>query len=50
MTGSPPDCETILARVAEIYPLLDKTAAESEKARALCPEAVEALHQKGLFR
>ncbi len=50
MTDSPPDCETILDRVEEIYPLLDETAAESEKARALCPQAVEALHQKGLFR
>ena len=46
MTDSPPDCETILDRVEEIYPLLDETAAESEKARALCPQAVEALHQK----
>ena len=45
MTDSPPDCETILDRVEEIYPLLDETAAESEKARALCPQAVEALHQ-----
>jgi len=48
-SGSP-DCEILLDRVAEIFPLLDETAAQSEQLRRLCPQAVEALHEKGLFR
>jgi alkylation response protein AidB-like acyl-CoA dehydrogenase len=44
-----PNRQELLARVAAIAPLLDQTAAESEKLRTLCPEAVEALHEAGLF-
>lgn len=39
----------MLARVAEVAPLLDRTAAESERLRTLCPEALDALHGAGLF-
>ena len=49
MTQASPDCETLLDRVADIFPLLDETAAQSEQLRRLCPQAVEALHEKGLF-
>jgi alkylation response protein AidB-like acyl-CoA dehydrogenase len=44
-----PSCEQLLSRVAQIAPILDDTAAESERQRKLCPEAVEALHEAGLF-
>ena len=39
----------LLQRVAKITPLLNDTAAESEHRRTLCEEAVDALHQAGLF-
>jgi len=40
----------LLDRVAEIYPLLDETAGATEELRTLCPQAVDALHEQGLFR
>ena len=39
----------VLARIAEVTPILDRTAAQSERLRTLCPEAVDALHDAGLF-
>ena len=39
----------ILVRVARIAPILDRTAADSERLRTLCPEAVDACHDAGLF-
>lgn len=39
----------VLDRIAEIAPLLDSTAAESERLRTLCSEATEAMHDAGLF-
>lgn len=39
----------LLLRVAQIAPLLSDTAAESEQLRRLCPAAVNALHESGLF-
>jgi alkylation response protein AidB-like acyl-CoA dehydrogenase len=44
-----PSRAELLQRVAQIAPLLNDTAAESERRRTLCVEAVEALHQAGLF-
>ena len=41
--------DEILARVARIAPILDGTAAESERRRTLCPQALSALHATGLF-
>lgn len=49
MQDSPPGRGEILARVARIAPILDRTAAESERRRTLCPEALNALHATGLF-
>ena len=46
---STPEREELLARVASISTLLDETAPVSEKLRTLCPEAVAALHEQGLF-
>ena len=39
----------VLDRVAEIAPILDRTAAESERLRTLCREVTEAMHATGLF-
>lgn len=39
----------VLDRIAEIAPILDRTAAESERLRTLCREATEAMHAAGLF-
>lgn len=39
----------LLDRIAEIAPILDRTAAESEQSRTLCREATEAMHAAGLF-
>ena len=39
----------VLDRVAEIAPILDRTAAESERLRTLCREATDAMHAAGLF-
>ena len=44
-----PQSREILARVARTTPTLDRTAAESERLRTLCPEALDALHRAGLF-
>ena len=44
-----PRREEILARVARIAPILDRTARESELKRTLCAEALTALHATGLF-
>ncbi|MCY3621637.1 MAG: acyl-CoA dehydrogenase family protein [Gammaproteobacteria bacterium] len=44
-----PRPDEILARVARIAPILDRTAAESELERTLCTEALTALHATGLF-
>ena len=44
-----PRSVTVLARIAEVTPILDRTAAQSERLRTLCPEAVDALHDAGLF-
>jgi alkylation response protein AidB-like acyl-CoA dehydrogenase len=46
----PPTREELLERVAQIAPLLADTAAESEALRTLCPRAVSALDEAGLFR
>ena len=51
-TGAPariPSRDEILARVARIAPILDRTAGESERQRTLCSEALTALHATGLF-
>ena len=45
-----PDRATLLERVARIAPLLDASAADGERLRTLCPTAVDALHDAGLFR
>ena len=39
----------VLDRVAKIAPILDRTAAESERLRTLCPETTGAMHAAGLF-
>ena len=39
----------VLARIAAVAPILDCTAAQSEHLRTLCPEALDALHDAGLF-
>ena len=39
----------VLDRIAEIAPILDRTATESERLRTLCQEATEAMHAAGLF-
>ena len=39
----------VLDRIAEIAPILVRTAAESERLRTLCREATEAMHAAGLF-
>lgn len=39
----------ILASIEQVSPLLDQTAARSERERTLCREAVDALHEAGLF-
>ena len=44
-----PTRDEILARVARIAPILDRTASESEHERTLCAEALAALHATGLF-
>ncbi len=44
-----PSRETLLARIKEIWPLLDETATKSEQLRTLCPQALQALHGAGLF-
>ena len=44
-----PTREEMLARVARIAPILDRTAGESELKRTLCTEALTALHATGLF-
>ena len=44
-----PSRDEMLARVARIAPILDRTAAESERERTLCAEALTALHATGLF-
>ncbi|MYE24642.1 MAG: hypothetical protein F4Y01_11990 [Gammaproteobacteria bacterium] len=40
---------SVLASVEQVAPLLDRTAAESERERTLCREALDALHDAGLF-
>ena len=45
-----PSHEELMQRVADISPLLERTATESEQLRTLCPAAVDALHEAGLFR
>lgn len=47
--GTIPGRDEILARVARIAPILDRTAGESERQRTLCTEALTALHATGLF-
>lgn len=49
MPGDIPSREQLLSRVARIAPILDRTAAASERLRTLCPEALAALHATGLF-
>ena len=49
MNTSLPTREALLARVADIFSLLDETATKSEALRTLCSEAVNALHEAGLF-
>ena len=49
MHGRPPSRDDILAKVARIAPILDRTAAESERRRTLCDEALNAFHATGLF-
>lgn len=49
MSAAIPGRDEILARVARIAPILDRTARESERQRTLCAEAVTALHATGLF-
>ena len=44
-----PTRDEILARVARIAPILDRTADESELKRTLCTEALAALRATGLF-
>lgn len=39
----------LLARVSSVAPLLGETAAQSENERRLCPAAIDALHNAGLF-
>ena len=39
----------VLDRVAKVAPILDRTAAESERLRTLCPETTGAMHAAGLF-
>ena len=41
--------EAILAGIEQVAPLLDRTATRSERERTLCQEAVDALHDAGLF-
>ena len=48
-TAPIPGRDEILARVARIAPILDRTAGESERKRTLCTEALTALHATGLF-
>ena len=48
-TGPIPGRDEILARVARIAPILDRTAGASELERTLCTEALTALHATGLF-
>lgn len=48
-TPAAPSRGELLARVAVLAPLLEATAAKSESLRTLCPEAVDALHDAGLF-
>lgn len=40
---------SVLASVKQVAPLLDRTAAQSERERTLCREALDALHDAGLF-
>ena len=40
---------SVLASVEQVAPLLDRTAARSERERTLCREALDALHDAGLF-
>ncbi|MXY52864.1 MAG: hypothetical protein F4Y86_10130 [Gammaproteobacteria bacterium] len=40
---------SVLASVEQVAPLLDGTAARSERERTLCREALDALHDAGLF-
>ena len=47
--GPIPTRDEMLARVARIAPILDRTAGESERKRTLCAEALTALHATGLF-
>ncbi len=49
MGGGSNSREELLAKVAKIAPILDRTAAESERRRTLCAEALDALHEVGLF-
>ena len=49
MSAAIPGRDEILARVARIAPILDRTAGESERQRTLCDEALTALHATGLF-
>ena len=49
MHGRPPSRDDLLAKVARIAPILDRTAAESERRRTLCDEALNAFHATGLF-
>ncbi len=48
LSSSPARAE-LIDRAEAIAPVLDATAAESETARRLCPTAVDALHESGLF-
>ncbi|MCE2426106.1 MAG: acyl-CoA dehydrogenase family protein, partial [Pseudomonadales bacterium] len=49
MQGRPPSRDDLLAKVARIAPILDRTAAESAQRRTLCDEALNAFHATGLF-
>lgn len=48
-TEGNPSRAAILASIDQVSPLLDRTAPRSERERTLCQEAVEALHNAGLF-
>jgi alkylation response protein AidB-like acyl-CoA dehydrogenase len=50
LTVDIPNRAELLDRVDQIADLLERTAARSEQARRLCPEAVDALFEQNLFR
>lgn len=49
-TATPTDAAAVLARVRELAPLIERNAAESEAARRVSPETIEALRDAGVFR